>query len=148
MRAAERDAAKKLGLKRYSTGKPCGAGHLADRYTSSGSCVICVKGNKTPEETRTYFNDWQRSNRSKVKVYAKRHRLKRKYGLTIEEFEKMQKAQNGRCKICTDEVDLVIDHDHVTGVVRGLLCHPCNHGLGHFRDSPAALRAAVKYLVS
>jgi Recombination endonuclease VII len=55
--------------------------------------------------------------------------------------------QQSRCAICgTRLVSPHIDHDHATGTVRGILCPPCNHGLGHFRDSVINLRRAIKYL--
>lgn len=54
--------------------------------------------------------------------------------------------QMGRCAICGTIAPLVIDHDHTTGFVRGLLCHNCNVGLGAFRDSVADLRNAADYL--
>lgn len=50
------------------------------------------------------------------------------------------------CVICGDMNDLVVDHDHVTGNVRGMLCNHCNRGLGHFRDSPMLLEFAAQYL--
>ena len=48
--------------------------------------------------------------------------------------------------ICGDEGQLVVDHDHQTGKVRGMLCNHCNRGLGHFRDSPMLLEFAAQYL--
>lgn len=71
------------------------------------------------------------------------------YGLTREQYDAMVIAQLGRCAICDQQSDLVVDHiDTDDGpVVRGLLCDRCNHGLGHFRDSPERLIAAVSYLL-
>jgi hypothetical protein len=79
------------------------------------------------------------------------HRL-RKYGITQEQFNDMLSAQNSACSICgTKEPKgrnntFHVDHCHTTQRVRGLLCHKCNVGLGHFKDSPAALRTAATYI--
>lgn len=79
-----------------------------------------------------------------------RWKLKRSYGITPERLEQMQTEQEGLCKICKQKCKvkrrLSIDHDHTTKKVRGLLCGNCNHGLGHFRDSPDLLRAAAEYI--
>jgi len=56
------------------------------------------------------------------------------------------KATTHECVICGDETKLVVDHDHVTGKVRGMLCNHCNRGLGHFRDDPTLLEFAAQYL--
>ncbi len=56
------------------------------------------------------------------------------------------KAEVKECVICGTEGDLVVDHDHVTGAVRGMLCNHCNRGLGHFRDDPQLLEFARMYL--
>lgn len=67
----------------------------------------------------------------------------RKYGLSDEEFSSLGDV----CAICgVDVPKLDIDHDHSTGRVRGLLCRPCNSGLGMFNDDPERLRAAAEYL--
>ena len=64
----------------------------------------------------------------------------------------MLAEQDGRCAVCrstetgTRGEFFDIDHDHATGVVRGLLCRRCNLGVGHFRDNPARLRSAADYL--
>ena len=70
------------------------------------------------------------------------------YGLTFEEFSVLLDAQEGKCAICREEFDgePMVDHDHVTRRVRGLLCKQCNTGLGMFRDSPTFLRGAAIYL--
>lgn len=75
---------------------------------------------------------------------------KRRYGLTTEEAEALR--LDAPCAICgtTDfggrHGNGHIDHDHVTGRVRGILCTNCNTGLGQFKDDPALLRAAAEYL--
>lgn len=76
-----------------------------------------------------------------------------KNSLTIEDFRRMETDQNGRCAICksadpknSSSKRLFIDHDHVTGKVRGLLCHMCNAGLGSFGDDAIRMRAAIGYL--
>lgn len=69
-----------------------------------------------------------------------------KYGLSLNTFARMFVAQGGTCRICHSDPPLVIDHDHDTGKVRGLLCGRCNSGLGFFRDDPLLLREAIRYL--
>lgn len=73
----------------------------------------------------------------------------RRYGLTLEEYAALVLAQAGLCAICNEPPrrrGFHIDHNHATGAVRGLLCEGCNPGLGNFRESPRALRAAADYL--
>lgn len=63
-----------------------------------------------------------------------------------DEALKELKASITQCVICGSEEKLVVDHDHLTGKVRGLLCNHCNRGLGHFRDDPMLLEFAAQYL--
>lgn len=71
-----------------------------------------------------------------------------KYGLTLDDYDRLHSAQEGRCLICDTETDynLAVDHCHDTGEVRGLLCIPCNVGIGNLGDDPDRLRAAADYL--
>src|SRR3990167_5004624 len=71
------------------------------------------------------------------------------YGITLGEYETLSALRSGTCWICGRpgiKRGLNIDHDHRTGLVRGLLCHKCNRGLRWFRDNPADLRSAAEYL--
>lgn len=79
----------------------------------------------------------------------------RKYGLTVPQYEAKLAAQNGVCMICGKPprengkraaARLHIDHDHVTGAIRDLLCLSCNRGAGYFKDDPALMRAAAEYI--
>lgn len=79
----------------------------------------------------------------------------RRYGITRDEYDRLFALQGGLCAICKmPEVQvhkgvvqtLSVDHDHDTGMIRGLLCHLCNHGLGQFRDRIDLLEAAIDYL--
>jgi hypothetical protein len=81
--------------------------------------------------------------------YERRAKMKKKYGITPEEWDRLYDAQLGRCPICLislAETKVHIDHDHGTDAVRGLLCKHCNPGLGYFMDDPDALRRAADYL--
>jgi hypothetical protein len=72
--------------------------------------------------------------------------LKRVYGLTPDDVSKMIDAQAGVCSICLDAPAEHVDHDHVTGQVRGVLCFNCNVAIGQFKDDPWLLRRAIAYL--
>lgn len=91
---------------------------------------------------------WQKNNPERAQRIYRRSRYA-KLGVTIEQYDELLKTQRGRCAACGDEPKktlLAVDHDHKTGAIRGLLCPPCNTGLGYFRDSPERLRAAADYL--
>lgn len=72
---------------------------------------------------------------------------KTKYNITLQKYEEMYYAQNGKCLICGKfKRKLSIDHNHITKIVRGLLCRECNIGLGLFKDNLISLQNAIKYL--
>lgn len=91
----------------------------------------------------------------KWRSYGRVSTLRNRYGLEIDDYEALAKAQEGKCAICeTIHVNrrgannFAVDHDHVTGAVRGLLCHKCNRGLGCFNDSAELVIKAALYLKS
>jgi hypothetical protein len=87
--------------------------------------------------------------------------LRRTYGITLAEYDAMFQAQGGLCALClrtertlvgingsTDVRRLHVDHDHVSGKIRALLCSACNSGLGHFEHDPWLLEQAAKYVTN
>lgn len=120
-----------------------------------------------PEHDRGLRRAWAAANPDKVKAQKLRRRLKkwpadqaaarawalqRHYQLSVPEYDALLLAQAGRCAICgTDKANgrgdkLHVDHDHESGLIRGLLCNKCNSALGYFNDSPKRLRRAAAYL--
>lgn len=96
-------------------------------------------------------------------VYGRRRRVERKndpehkrksfyrsiewkYNLSREKYDRMLHEQKGLCFICLREVLLVVDHDHSTGIVRGLLCRTCNRVIGMLMDDPDRCMRAASYL--
>ena len=87
------------------------------------------------------------------KIYPQRldaykdYKLRAAYGITLAEQRHMLLTQNGVCAICRDALTRpYVDHDHVTGVLRGLLCVSCNSALGLAKDDPAILRTMADYI--
>ena len=108
------------------------------RWNQSGGYFVC----KSPTRKRKHADNQRHYRRLKA------------YGITSDQYEEMKERQKGLCAICGSEAvvrkdsdgELVVDHDHETGEVRGLLCTLCNTGLGAFRDSPPLMLAAIEYL--
>lgn len=79
------------------------------------------------------------------------NRMRQQFGITLADYEQMRIDQADLCKLCgrherTRQRRLAVDHCHVTGKIRGLLCHHCNTGLGNFMDDVSLLRKAITYL--
>lgn len=100
-----------------------------------------------PEKTRAKKRRYVETHPEQVKA----GRL-RPLGFTLESYNAALLAQGNRCAICTTAFSALpsaqvhADHDHATGVPRGVLCHQCNTGLGMFKDSAERLFAAIRYL--
>lgn len=116
------------------------------------TCKTCGKKKQEKEFATAIGTRGQKLNADcqecRKKMYGKRTRLKR-YGITIEEYNAILIKQNGKCAICgngSTEKDLSVDHDHITGHIRGLLCNSCNMAIGLFDENITLLRKAIDYL--
>jgi Autographiviridae endonuclease VII len=99
-----------------------------------------------PEKNRESQKKYAAANREKVLLKMKRGDLRRNYGLSLEEYNEMVKAQDGKCLICGDSGTLNVDHSHKDGKVRGLLCSRCNTSLGLAREDIGVLEKMIAYL--
>ena len=132
------------------------ADFYSDKGTWDGLRRVCV------DCSRERHSKWRLANLEHAAAQQKKHRLanperhmdyaiKHAYGLPLGTYTTMLAAQDGRCAICgTDDTGrhkrFHVDHCHETGEVRGLLCHGCNVGLGHFKHSTILFQAASEYL--
>jgi hypothetical protein len=114
-----------------------------DSLGRGGKCADCKNARRRALRVR---NPKIRMDPTK-RDYNRRHRL----GASSATFKALFDAHGGRCGICRSELDFLskdthLDHSHKTGMLRGVLCARCNHGIGHFKDDPRRLRAAISYL--
>jgi len=94
-------------------------------------------------KTKSGFDSWCRLCRSSYRNNINRGKFRNV--ISDENLKELKKSVK-QCEICKSEEKLVVDHDHITGHVRGMLCNHCNRGLGHFRDNVHNLELAIKYL--
>jgi len=151
---------------------------LDDFYKSAGmrdghrnDCRVCNLREKqeryraNPDVAKARVKRWQQANAERVNEYHRHRRLepavkraeraghlKRKYGITIDQYEALLEAQGGGCAICgrppRSDISLHVDHDHKTGRIRGILCFSCNNALADFGEDHAVLAKAIAYLDS
>lgn len=108
-------------------------------------CIECQS--ILPLENFSKSKQDRKGRHGKCKNCLKHYRLKYKYSLTQEDYKRLTEEQDHKCKICNKKVvDLVVDHCHTSGEVRGLLCKHCNNMLGFAKDNPETLANAIKYL--
>lgn len=127
----------------YQTCRKCNVNKpLSEFYNNEHSkrCKECERERKKLERQKRSHH---RTDKNK--------RLKKQYGISIEQYEEILVNQNNLCSICKEEdvskyKTLNVDHCHKTGQIRGLLCQGCNLGLGHFKDNIKILEQAIKYL--
>ena len=133
--------------------KPCNLAAQRRRYEAD------------PDAAKARVKRWQQENSERLNAYRRDRRtepevkradraghLKRKYGITIEQYETLLAEQGGGCAICgrkpRPDISLHVDHDHRTGQLRGILCFRCNNALGDFDDDAGLLQQALGYVVS
>lgn len=104
-----------------------------------------VNRKKNKERYREHDRKKYQKQKERDPHFKRKQSYKYRYGITIEQYDEMFQIQQGKCKICKVETELVLDHCHTTGYIRGLLCRCCN--LGYFKDSPYLLDYAYQYAV-
>ena len=87
-----------------------------------------------------------RESRQRLHGGSQEYHRRRRYGMRIGEFDEMLIVQDGICALCGERPAEQVDHDHLFGQVRGILCFNCNGGLGQFRDRVDIMRRAIDYL--
>jgi DNA repair exonuclease SbcCD ATPase subunit len=117
--------------------------------------------NKNSEEVKIYRRNYYKNNKEKIRAQSKKYRtanpdkvfaqnLKSRLGITPEQWWEMYYAQDEKCALCgeyfQDEDSIVVDHNHKTGKVRGLLHSRCNTAIGLLHDDPELLDKAAQYL--
>jgi hypothetical protein len=132
-------------------------------------CKVCNLADKRrrymsdPAKYKAMVRRWQKANADHVNAYQRdlraRPEQKRKqrdayyrrtFGISADDFDALLEAQGGVCAICAcapeREASFHLDHDHVTGDIRGVLCLSCNQGVGQFQDDPELLERAAAYV--
>jgi hypothetical protein len=130
--------------------KDCFRKRAAERYRQDPDKVKS-RVKKWQQENAERLNEYRRSRRQNpdVKRRERDGHLRRKYGITADDYDRMLAQQEGGCAICGREpgdIALHVDHDPIGGAIRALLCFPCNNLLGDANDDPCLLRAAADYL--
>jgi hypothetical protein len=115
---------------------------------SLGLCDSC-RLKRDYHKRKAKLEAWKASNPDKVQLYSLKHRLK-KYDIPLKEYMALLDRSEHCCHVCGKKAlkpySLHIDHNHVTGKVRGLLCNSCNLVLGLVRDQPHILYSLIGYL--
>lgn len=129
----------------------------------NGLCSYCKHCNKlkirewkkrNPDKYKKIYNKaWIKYRETNKEGYERRkiYNICRRYGISVEEYNRLQELQSYKCLICEREGNnriLSVDHDHTTGKVRGLLCNNCNIALGIFKEDIPIMKKAIKYLES
>jgi hypothetical protein len=89
---------------------------------------------------------WRKNNKRKASTTYRTYYARKKFGLTLAEFDEMQSRPCEICGITGKKIRMCVDHCHVTGKVRDTLCTRCNVGIGMFQDDMQRVQSAVKYL--
>ena len=121
---------------------PCGKTNPEDFYLkrSKSTCKKCSNKKRKNYKQSKYTYEQRKA-----------YELKYTYGITLSDFEKMFKEQNGKCAACDDDfLDIVphVDHCHSSGKIRGLVCPACNKAMGLVQDNPDVLEKLALYLRS
>jgi hypothetical protein len=109
---------------------------------SASHCKVCARA-----RTRDYRSSLTGDARAEYLRQNKDQSLRRKYGITLAEFEELKRSQGDTCAVCKQWRDLpAVDHCHKTGHVRGILCRKCNTALGMLDEDKNIVSSLLAYL--
>ena len=111
---------------------------------------------KNQDRVRGWKDDWYEKHPERKKSIDRNTYFKRKYGITLEEYERMKQERNNKCDICGNEcnktsvngkrIEPCVDHNHKTNELRGMLCSRCNRTLGLVGEEERLLTKMIAYL--
>jgi Recombination endonuclease VII len=131
--------ARRLGLDRYFTGKPCKNGHIAERRVIDRGCIPC--NNEKARKWQSAHNTPEKNRKWNLAKYGPD---------TAIQYEILYEQQEGKCASCGDfQPTLFVDHDHKLGKksgIRGLLCLWCNTAEGYLKGDPERARKLADYM--
>lgn len=169
-----RKGALELNCKRYFTNKLCKRGHIDYRFSKEGTCHSCsiLSCRNFYNDNTQYHVDrvtkWQKENPDKTRIinnkatkkYKKTHpdksrdiHLRKSYGITLIQFNEIINKQNHCCPICQKKYDqskkhlsYSVDHDHVTGKFRDVICQSCNLMIAYGLENYQIMQSGIRYL--
>lgn len=132
---------------------------ISKKYKNTGKCYPCYSRScqewrdKNKDKVRKYSREWGRAHPEN----SHKHKLKNRYGISLEEYDQRLFSQGGVCAICLrpeTKIDrrsgrrhsLSVDHSHQEGTNRGLLCDSCNKAIGLFNEDILMMKNAINYL--
>lgn len=123
--------------------------HPDRKHSGLGLCKPCYRKQyraKNQDRIRAQEKADRAKDPEKYRRYRWDYQLRSVYGITQSEWDQAFLRQGGRCAICKEERKLHVDHAHDTGQFRGLLCSPCNVGIGMLGDDPQRMSLAAQYV--
>ena len=127
-----------------------GKGHIqSPKLVACATCNVVFMGlHYSSKYCSEHCKKHNRQAKQKLRRQNYGYALRNLYGVSLEQYEKLLEKQNHVCAICKkpSKKRLSVDHCHETLQIRGLLCHNCNTGLGHFKDNIERLQTAIEYL--
>ena len=122
-------------------------------YRHSASCRACYQIKRRPYQIAYMASVGKEKAKGRYSAEKRSDSIVKSYGITLNDYDQLLQFQGGGCAICGSKEAktkrngrFCVDHDHLTGKVRGLLCAPCNRGIGLLKDDPEIIQKAVSYL--
>lgn len=135
--------------------KECGETGIFNKLSRNKDGLDTVCRDCRNKKRRAYYKLNPKKVRQQDVMQKKNFNLQRNYGITLDDYNELLDYQGGVCAICQQPetrlkhgkvISLCVEHNHKTGVVRGLTCQACNTGIGAFRDNPKLMRISADYV--